>query len=121
MIRVRVGSRDSGEVIDVASVVFFILLTLAIIDVAPSVVRRLAGRRTGEVTGTPPPSAEVEDPWASLAAIQATLLVERVEVTLTARLLAGQLSAQRYRQAMAGIAEQEAVRRRPFVPRERGR
>jgi hypothetical protein len=114
-------------VIEVASVVFFIVLALllAAVDGAPSVVRWFARFRTREVTGPRPASAstsaEPGDPWATVAAInQADSHGERVEAVLTTRLFAGHLSAEQYRQGMAVLAEQDAIRRPLVVPPQPG-
>jgi hypothetical protein len=114
-----VGSRDAGEVIDVAFVVLFIVAAVMTCLGTP-VVRWRSSRPPQELTGPGPLSAEAEDPWATLAAIHTTFLSEHVEAAITTRFLAGHLTADRRRLAMAGIAEQDAARRRLVVPRAPG-
>ncbi|GAA2339948.1 hypothetical protein [Dactylosporangium salmoneum] len=91
-------SPDAGGVVAVELVVFLIVLVaVAILSSGSAWIARRRSREPIELSSSSPQG-------------------ERAEAVLTACLLAGRLSAERYRRDMAILAAQEAHRQPPLTP-----
>jgi hypothetical protein len=111
-------SRYGGEVNDVAAVVFLVVVALLVaLEFGGSLVRRSWRRRAAAVdrpqTASPQPS---DTSPAGFAMVKVDDDGEREEALLAGALLAGDLPAAWYRQRMAVLAAQDALRRPMFAP-----
>jgi hypothetical protein len=110
-----------GEALEVTFALFTIALVLLVASLEfgssiPSQLARLRARGEDR-SQAPPPKPPVTSATTRMA-VGAD--VECAEAVLTAHLLAGRLSAAQYRQGMAVLAAQDAVRRPLVVPPARG-
>ncbi len=109
---------DAGEVVGMAFAVFLIVLVaVAVVSAASAWFARC---RSGEATGPQPASPWSVDPRVNSEAIsRGDSHGERVEAERTARLLAGHLSAEQYRQDMAVLAARDALHHPLVTPPDR--